>query len=154
IRVQKNHVIGRSWSETTQFSGQFPSYCLQPNGNPTVTVTFPDGKTYTFAATTTPQCQPFGPISAPTLSFGQLPGHGATLGAKLVPADGGSVLFGGVAPGSGDLVAFNSATYDPTQFILTTADGTKYALDQNIGLTSLTDPNGNTLTITPNGITS
>jgi RHS repeat-associated protein len=154
IRLQKNRVLGRSWTETAQTSGFFPQFCLQPNGNPTVTITFPDGKTYAFAAVSAPQCQVAGPITAPTLAFQQLPGTADTAGATLVPVDGGSVLFAGNIPGSGDLTDFNALTYNPTQFILTTADGTQYTIDQNLGLTHLLDRYGNTLTISSSGIVS
>ena len=154
IRLQKNRVLGRNWTENEQTSGFFPQYCLQPDGNPTVTITFPDGKTYAFAAVTTPQCQTAGPITAPTFSFQELPGTTDTAGAALVPADGGNVLFGGSVPGSGDLTDYNSQTYNPTLYVLTTADGTQYTIDQNLGLTHLQDRYGNTLTISSTGIVS
>jgi len=44
IRLQKNHVLGKGWTEDYHFSGQFPVYCLQSNTNKVVSVVFPDGK--------------------------------------------------------------------------------------------------------------
>ena len=44
--------------------------------------------------------------------------------------------------------------YNPDDYTLTTTDGTKYQYNQFNGLQKVTDPNGNTLTYTANGITS
>src|SRR5258708_5958071 len=154
IRLQKNRVIGKNWNETVLLSGYFPQYCLDSITNKIVTITFPDGRTYTFAAGSGPECQSFGPISAPTLTFTELPGTAGTAGATLVPADGGQVNFGGSIPGSGDLLDYSGQTYNPTLFVLTTSDGTAYTIDQFLGLTKLVDRYGNTLTISANGIIS
>jgi len=40
-----------------------------------------------------------------------------------VSADGGQAQFGGSIPGTGDLLDFSGLTYNPTLFVLTTADG-------------------------------
>src|SRR5205823_13306806 len=43
IRVQKTGgAIGKGWDEEVQWSGFFPTYCLQPVKNHFVSVTFPD----------------------------------------------------------------------------------------------------------------
>jgi len=154
IHLQKNGIIGKNWNETVQTSGYFPQYCLDPNNNKSVTVTFPDGKTYVFVAGSGPECQSFAPISSPTLVFQEQPGTSGTAGATLVPADGGQVNFGGSAPGTGDLLDFSGNTYNPTLFVLTTADGTSYTIDELLGLTQLVDRYGNTLTVSANGMTS
>jgi len=39
-------------------------------------------------------------------------------------------------------------------FILTTREGYKYTIDQKLGVTNMSDPNGNTLTISSSGIVS
>ncbi|MDZ7679055.1 MAG: hypothetical protein U5K29_10935 [Acidimicrobiales bacterium] len=44
--------------------------------------------------------------------------------------------------------------YDPQRFVLTAADGTEYVLDRDTGLVSATDRNGNTITVTPDGVVS
>jgi RHS repeat-associated protein len=154
IRLQKNRVIGKNWNESVQLGGYFPQYCLDPIGDKNVTITFPDGRVYSFAAGSGPECQSVGPISAPTLTFTELPGSAGTAGATLVPADGGLVNFAGSVPGSADLLDYSGQTYNPTLFVLTTADGTAYTIDQFLGLTKLVDRSGNTLTITASGIIS
>ncbi|MBT9316451.1 DUF4114 domain-containing protein [Leptothoe spongobia] len=44
--------------------------------------------------------------------------------------------------------------YNPSEYILTTKDGTKYRYDEDAGLQTITDRNGNVLTYTEDGITS
>jgi len=153
IRVQKNRNLSLNWQETQTFSGQLPQYCLFATDNKVVTVTFPDGRVFTFRTGQAPQCQLAGNISTATLSFTELPGTSNTAGATLAPADGGQFLVDGSTPGAVSLIGFDGNPYNPTAFILQTADGTKYTIDQRLGLTGVTDANGNTLTITLNGIT-
>lgn len=152
-RLQKNHILGQAWQETVTFQGQFPQYCLQPATPQIVTITFPDGKVYRFQASTNPSCTLAAPITAPTMTFTQMPTSSNTAGATLVPQDGGAVILNGSIPGAVSLDGYDGNTYNPTAFTLTTADGTVYSLDQKLGVTSLRDINGNTLTISATGIT-
>jgi len=154
VRVQKNRNLGLGWQETVTWSGNFPQYCLQPGSSGIVTVTFAGGKVYRFQAGSTPQCQQYGPITAPVLSFTQLPGEAGTAGATLTPADGGADLVDGSVPGPVNLLGYDGLPYNPTTYILKTLDGTFFTIDQKLGLTAVTDTNGNTLTIGPNGILS
>ena len=85
-----------------------------------VTVTFPDDRVYKFQARQ--QCNNFGPISAPTITFAQVPTEGNTAGAALVPAGGGSALTDGSIPGPLNLIDFGANIYNPTVFTLTTAE--------------------------------
>jgi len=156
VHLQKSRNLGFSWLESIYYSGpyQIPTSCLDPTTQKIVTVTFPGGKIYRFQAGNNIECQNFGPITAPVLTFTELPGPANTAGATLAPADGGSVLLDGAVPGPVNLLAYDGTIYNPTVFILKTADGTSYTIDQVLGLTSVTDTNGNTLTISANGITS
>jgi RHS repeat-associated protein len=153
VQLQKNRVLGKSWNETFN-GGGFTSYCLQSINNVTATVTFPDGRQYNFQAVSTPQCQQGGPITAPTVGFVELPGSAGTDGATLKPADGGAALVDNSVPGNVNLVDYNFQPYNPTVFILTTREGYKYTIDQQLGVTNMSDPNGNTLTISSTGIVS
>ncbi len=152
VRLQKNRNLGLSWSEDLQYSGFLPQFCLQPTSARIVTATFPDGKVYKFQAAR--QCQAVVAITNPTVTFRQLPGTAGTAGATLVPLDGGSALIDGGVPGVVNLIGFDGLPYNPTVFRLTTAQGFSYVIDQRLGVTSLTDPNGNTLTIGANGVLS
>jgi len=153
-RLEKNRNLGRQWEETVDLSSFFPQYCVQPVGERIVTITFPDGRVYKFRAKNNKVCQVAAPIQVPSLAFEQLPSGPGTAGATLAPADGASLLFSANVPGVVDLVDFNTNVYNPTLFRLRTAEGYTYLIDQKLGVTSVTDPNGNTLTINANGITS
>jgi RHS repeat-associated protein len=154
IRVQKSRSLSPNWQETQTFSGYLPNYCLFATDNKIVTVTFPDGRVFTFQTGGTQMCQQIGEITTGTLTFTEQPGPANTAGATLTAADGGQFLVDGNAPGAVSLVGYDGNPYNPTAFVLQTADGTKLTVDQKLGLTAVTDKNGNTLTITPNGITS
>jgi len=154
IRVQKSRSLAPNWQETQTFSGFLPQYCLFATDNKIVTVTFPDGRVFTFQTGGTQMCQQIGEITTATLSFTEQPGPANTAGATLTAADGGQFLVDGNAPGAVSLVGYDGNPYNPTTFVLQTADGTKFTIDQKLGLTAVTDTNGNTLTITPNGIIS
>jgi RHS repeat-associated protein len=153
-RLQKNHPIGQSWQETVTVSSGFPQYCLQPTSNTVVTVTLPDGKVYSFQPVSSPQCQLDAPITDPTITYTQIQGAAGTNGATLVSTDGGAAVVNGDLPGAVSLSGFDGNTYNPTIFKLTTAQGQSFVIDQQLGITSLTDTNGNTLTFTANGIQS
>jgi RHS repeat-associated protein len=153
VRVQKNHNLGLAWQETVIYSGGFPQYCVQPTVPTTVTVTFPDGKVYSFQSSLAQQCQLDAPITVGTLSFVQLPGPATTAGATLTPLDGGALLIGGDIPGAVSLIGYDGNIYNPTAFLLKTAQGVTYTLDQAHGVTKVADLNGNSLSIGANGIT-
>jgi RHS repeat-associated protein len=154
IRVQKSRSLSPNWQETQSFSGYLPSYCLFATDNKIVTITFPDGRVFTFQTGGAQMCQQVGQIVAGTLTFLEQPGPANTAGATLTPADGGQFVVDGNAPGAVSLVGYDGNPYNPTTFILQTVDGTKFTIDQKLGLTAVTDTNGNTLTVTPNGIVS
>lgn len=153
IRLQKNHNLGLNWQETQTQSGYLPQFCINATDNKIVTVTFPDGRVFTFQPNAG-GCQLSGDISAATLGFTQEPGPASTAGATLVPADGGQFVVEGSAPGPVRFFGYDGNAYNPTTFILTTNDGTHYTIDQKVGLTSVTDTNSNTLTVSPQGISS
>src|SRR6185312_14672330 len=146
--------IGSGWEEDQNWSGFFPTYCLQPLKNHTVSVTFPDGKVYKFQAVNTPQCQQLVPIDAPQVGFTQIPAGSATAGATLTPIGDTDLFIDAGIPGPVNLINAEVEFADFTQYQLKTAEGFTYVLDQKLGATSVTDPNGNTLTINNSGVTS
>jgi RHS repeat-associated protein len=152
IRLQKSRNFTSFWEETVDATQLIPQYCVFSDNHKFVTITFPDGKVYKFEAALSPQCQLAGPIVSPTVSFNQLPGEAGTAGATLAPADDIQVLIDGSVPGTFNLVQADGSSYNPTVFKLTTADGFSYVIDQATGLKSVTDTNGNTLTVTPDGL--
>jgi RHS repeat-associated protein len=153
VRVQKNRPLGQKWEETTTSAVGQPSYsCLQSVGPRMVIITFVDGRQYRFQATSNPECS-IAVIEAPHIRFVELLRSPETQGATLRALDDAPLLDGAV-PGVVNLLDYNQNPYDPTQFELTTAEGYVYVIDQTLGVTQMRDANGNTLTITANGITS
>jgi len=154
VRVEKTVPIGKFWKETQEGYFAFPSYCLKPTKANVVSITFPNGKVYRFSVETSPGCQPLAPIDSPQIALTPLPG---TLG-KLAIADADPVAFvrlnGGI-PGPVQLTDTDGfGIYDPKEFQLTTEDGTVFLVRQFVGVEAITDRNGNTLTIAPDGVRS
>lgn len=152
-RLQRNRNIGFGWTETASQTA-FPTFCLISNNDRFVTISFPDGRIYKFRAMAVPECDIINPITVPSLGFQQVPTGSATAGATLTPADGASLLLDGAVPGPVDIVDLTGQPYNPTVFRLSTMEGFTYVIDQNLGVTSITDPNGNVINIGPNGISS
>jgi RHS repeat-associated protein/uncharacterized repeat protein (TIGR01451 family) len=155
VRVQKTGgAIGTGWDEEVQWSGFFPTYCLQPVKNHTVSVTFPDGKVYKFQAASSPACQQIVPITNPQIAFTQISTGASTANATLTPIGDVDFLLDGGVPGPVNILDFDLNFADYSQFQLTTAEGYSYILDQQRGATRVTDPTGNTLTLNTNGMIS
>ncbi|MCU7919309.1 MAG: putative Ig domain-containing protein [Candidatus Thiodiazotropha sp. (ex Epidulcina cf. delphinae)] len=143
VKVEENIKLGLNWTQTSS-GGFFPSYCVDPVGAHVVTVTLPDGKVEAFDMGVTPHCNTLIPLQFVDPVFTARAGTTST----LVVEDVGQLWYSGgtlLDPGFFD-------TYDPSRYTLTTAEGYVYALDQNFGIRTVTDPNGNTLTYSSNGI--
>ncbi len=123
----------------------FVPLCFESSRPHYVTVTWPDGRVEMFDLT---------PAKGSTFLSGLTSAEftaKARTTSKLEAVDS-SLYFS-----NGDLLGgfFGSGgIYDPQRFRLTAKDGTAYLLDRTGGLISATDRNGNTLTVTPNGIVS
>ncbi|HZS44651.1 MAG TPA: DUF6531 domain-containing protein, partial [Blastocatellia bacterium] len=153
IRIEKTGTLGDHWKEDST-GGLLPTYSLQSTKPRIVTIIFPDDKVYKFQVTTSPSSQRLGPITGGTIGFTQMPGATGTAGARLEVVGSTDFLVSGSVPGLVQLVDINSQNlFNPTRFKLTVAEGYSYLIDQGFGVQSITDPNGNTLTINPNGIT-
>jgi RHS repeat-associated protein len=145
IKIEENKNPGEGWSQTSS-GGDFPTYCVGSDGERYVTVTLPGGKVEEFDMTVTPRCQALAPIQYPAISYTPRPGTTSTLQAK----NAGQVYY------SNSGVLFDMDTlepYNPTQYLLTTADGTAYDLDQGFGVKSVRDTNGNTVIYSTSGVT-
>jgi RHS repeat-associated protein len=169
VRLQKNRSLSRNWEQTVTGSPWDLSLAYHLNGGKPriVTITFPDGRVEKFQFVPNPMDQALLPIEYPQWRFIPL---GNTRGS-LVPAgyddpDGRFIYFAGSIPGTADLYdlnyftdwLFGSGTEEdllrhPTLFRYSTPEGYKYLIDEIAGLQSVTDPNGNTLLISTNGLT-
>ncbi len=149
IRVEKTGVVGLKWYETVS-QEVFPNYCLEPIGSHAVTVTFPGGKVFKFQPNVAPHCQRNAPITSANITFTPMPG---TVG-KLETVGSSDVQIDGSVPGPVNLIGFGGGVdiFNSFVFKFTAQDGTAYIIDQRSGLQSLSDLNGNTLTIGAGGI--
>jgi RHS repeat-associated protein len=139
-RVTENRILGVGWAITVS-GGPIPMQCLDPVGEHYVSVTLPNGRTEEFDMEVTPRCQLI--FQFANVAFRARPGTTSTLQSL----DGTDVLFSG-----GELFDFDLDLYDPSRYRLTAADGTVFDLDQAFGVRSVTDPNGNSVTFSANGI--
>jgi RHS repeat-associated protein len=167
VRLQKNRPLGRNWVEYSTGSPFDLSlaYHLDPGNARIVTITFPDGRVEKFELDPYPLNQALEPIEFPQWNFTPI---GNTRGT-LVPAtydevDGNFLIAVGDIPGTVDLNDLNFFSGNPiangstlqsypTLFRYTSPEGYKYLIDEVGGLKSVTDPNGNTLVVSTNGLT-
>lgn len=148
LRLSENGKLGLNW-ESTRTGVIIPNYCLQPSRAHVVTVTLPEGRVLEFEPVLTPSCQQVLPVQQTTVTFRPLPGSVGTL-AALDSAD--AFVLGG-QPGPVQLVSIDTIEIlDPTLYRLTLPEGESYVIHQQLGVQSLTDRNGNTLTVGAGGI--
>lgn len=144
VRVHESRTIGLGWSLNEYRSGFFSNWCVQPQGDPIVTIALPDGKLEKFRAKAVPECQQIVPNIDVQIAFEPLPGTTS----KLEQTSLGSVrLNAGQLIDLGDI-----GPADPDDYALTTKEGVRYDVRQGVGIRRVTDPDGNTLTYTRDGI--
>jgi RHS repeat-associated protein len=149
VRVEETDAAGLAWQGTVS-PGFFATYCLTSQKPPVVTLTLPDGRVLDFQMTLTPACQPFAPIDFAHVSYAPV---GTTLGT-LVPASGADVYVFASWPGPAELYdAADFSLFDPSLYRYTSPDGRVFLVHDTQGLKSVTDLSGNSLTVSPNGIT-
>lgn len=169
IRLQKNRHLGRAWDQSSS-GGLFPTYCIDTTKPRVVTITFPDGKAQKFEMVLAPTCQTLAPLIYPDVVFVPVGGNTRGTLTPLFEFDGETVpddqlVFGAFAgiPGRGDFISFerlvnpppgpaDNLLFNPDLFEFRSPEGYRYILSETNGLRSVTDPNGNTLTIATNGI--
>ena len=135
IRIEKSQSEGLNWSQ--ERSGW--TYYLQALGEHNVTVVLPNGAVQAFEFTPTPWYQSFVPLAATRAAYTPKPGTFST----LEPVGDRDLLVGD----DGVLYDYNGNPYDPHLYKMTLSTGAYMILDAQSGLKSITDPNGNTLTI-------
>jgi RHS repeat-associated protein len=136
----------------------FPSTCTYPLSEKLVTVTLPNGDVETFSTIAHPVTGGVVSISDPncTLVGGRYidiifdPRDGTD--SELVSLDGKSLYLTNVAGGNLALDIIETEAFDVQKYQLTTRAGYIYKLDQYFGIETITDPNGNTITYSDDGI--
>ncbi|WP_199524821.1 Ig-like domain-containing protein [Pseudoalteromonas sp. bablab_jr011] len=145
IRIQESRTLGKGWGLNEYRSGFFSNWCVEPNGDPIVTITLPDGRIEKFKAKANPHCNQIIPIQDVTLEFEAIDGTTSTLTQKS---------YGLLRVYAGDLVDLGDPgnPVDPTQYQLVTVDGYTFDLNEGFTIERITTPTGHTLTYTKNGI--
>jgi large repetitive protein len=127
--------------------GRFGSTQLVPTANHLVTIEMPDGRTEFFRLTPSPTVSPFRPLPQTSARYSPLPG---TTGSLALLGDTNL----DVIPGSFGVQLLDASfdVFDPGRLRYTTQDGTQVVFDEERDVESITDPNGNTITIDDDGI--
>lgn len=155
VRVEKTQPVGQFWQETQRPIFFFSEFCLEPTKAAQVAITFGDGRTFKFDAAADlgggNSCSVLFPALFGNIVFTPEPG---TVGA-LVAIDDASFQVSGGPVGPVTLLSQSTFdTIDPRRFQLTTGEGTVYVLNQDTGIESITDRNGNSLAFGAGGIVS
>ncbi len=137
IRIYTNGPLGYGWNMEYDWR---KGVTFNPTRSHIITVDWGNGKTDKFTMTAKPRNDA---------------GMGYTAGIYFTPMNGStSSLLAEETPGyymcsQGYLVDDEEYTlFDPQNWTLTTADGTKYAINSTQGLQSITDKSGQTMTFT------
>ncbi len=144
VRIHESRTIGLGWSLNQYRSGFFSNWCVQPMGDPVVTIALPDGKLEKFRAKAVPECQFLVPNVDVQLAFEPLPGTYS----KLERTSYGTLRLNGnqlIDLGEGEPA-------DPNYYRLTTKEGMAYDIDQRQGIRKVTDLDGNSLTYSRDGV--
>lgn len=150
-RYTNNRKQGDGWVFS---SGSLPCQGVSPTKSHVTEIRFSDQEIYRFAFNVT---TPPGGSSPPCLGRGRFLQVGGRPGAKLEDINHlGEPYVTLVGTGSDQIADYEDlggATYEPADVRLTTRDGRQFDLHITRGLTRIADTNGNSVTITPNGIT-
>jgi RHS repeat-associated protein len=151
VRVEKSGKTGAYWQQQFTDLGVVAQFCLMPTQAASVAITFPSGRQYRFVPQVSPQCQLQSENTAPDIVWVST-SDPQSPSLKLVAAGSTSVFARDVANGVTELQDDNLNIWDPRQFTLTLENGTVYQIDQDKGVTQITDAGGNVLTVSPHGI--
>lgn len=145
VRVHESRTVGLGWNLNEYSSGLFSNWCVEPNGDPVVSVTLPNGRIEKFVAKASPHCQQIVPQTDVNIVFEPMAGTTSTISQSS---------FGLVRLYNGNIVDLGEPDkpIDPDHYKLTTADGFVYSLDQNFGVRNVSEPTGHSLTFTKDGV--
>jgi RHS repeat-associated protein len=145
VRVTTTRAPGDGWE--VYKSGI--NYELDPKSNRYITVTLPSGRVETFDLRITPSSSPLVPFETLRASVVARPGTQGTLEILSNP----DLLI--VDPQPGPVTLVDDATLEsfaPDRFRYRQRDGTEFIVTRSHGVESAKDANGNSITVTPGGI--
>jgi RHS repeat-associated protein len=151
VTLATNGALGNNWVGTNS-GGLFANYCINPSSSHVVTITFADGTVFQFQPTLAPACQQLVPLSQTNVTF--TPISTTPPNASLAIVGSNLTFIDGSFPGAITLLDLDDVTtFDPDLYQLTMPDGRVLRISQSSGLQSVTDPDGNKLTVSASGIT-
>jgi len=154
VRVQKNRHLGNAWWQTPQSGSGIQFYDVLPQRDRVVSVVMPDGVTHRFRAGALVKNRDGDPDDR---SFAVVVKRGkyrfypiGDTTSVLEPLDTDNQLaedfyIGGTNEQDLSVDEFGFQPFNPSRYRLTIADGTRYTLDEAIGLIELRDLDGNSL---------
>lgn len=170
VRLIERGVPGDRWQSNLDVPGgviPFFSYILEPQEAHLILILFPDGTLYKFRPTIVPDRQLLVPPTIVNMEYTPIDGTDATL-VSLDQSGQSLQVVGSFPPppidvGDGPPAPFTPPPvqlwtqgeidlYNPNLYRLTLPDGRQFVIHQTNGLQSITDLNGNVLTMTSNGI--
>lgn len=155
IQMYEGSELGANWEQISKKVGMFTQYSFQPTQSHDVVITYGDGKSDTFEVGIDYKGQtPIVPIRIVDATYRCKTNSKVKLeivGNKTMECIGGL----------GTTTFFPEGEYsnldqpmDPQVFKLTREDGTEIIFQKQNGIQSITDKNGNQITVDKNGITS
>ncbi|MEO6687855.1 MAG: RHS repeat-associated core domain-containing protein [Dokdonella sp.] len=145
VKLQRNRPLGEQWE---LYQPGFLTFCIRPIGKRVVSIALSDGKVHQFDVVASQECDTGQVPAVFDMAFNPRPGTTSSLDIL----DGGSLLYqGGTVYDPDDGSAFDSMLYH-----LTTIENYQYYLRSDDGantfkVVQITDPNGETLTLNPQG---
>ncbi len=146
LELSESGVIGKDW--VLQQIG-LKKYLNQSKPH-YITVTYPDGKIDEFSVSASPNNWNIWDSPDIDISFPAKAGTYSKL--KCLDVDPNDLIVFPPDDGDVELVLWNLDTFDPNRYELTTAEGNVYVINQQTGLESIKDSNGNTVTFSANGV--
>ena len=148
VNLQRNRPLGEDWE---LYQPGFLTFCIRPIGKRVVSIALADGKVHQFDVAASPDCDTAQTPVSFTMAFN--PRSGTT--STLVALDAADLLYQGGTVFDPD----TAAAFDSVQYQLTTIDNYKYLLQSGDGahtfkVVQIVDPNGETITLSPQGIVS
>lgn len=158
VRLQKNRSLAHHWQDQENGGNVICPFSMADLREHLVTITLPDNKTYRFQARainknmvnqipSRQNCFLSFDLNPILLRFDPI---GNTY--AILELDGDPEAF--YVPGDGFYQDDLLTPFNPTRFVLTLDDGTRFLIDELLGLLSMTDLNGNSLAVSETSITS
>ncbi|HUQ87853.1 MAG TPA: PKD domain-containing protein [Vicinamibacterales bacterium] len=148
LRLRTNRPMYSGWNGTKS-GGFLPNYCVTAGDDHKVSITLADGTVEEFDMALDTPCQQIQPPQTANVIWNRRPGTRGTLAS----IDQSDVWINGSFPGTVELLDGSlTDLFDPQTFRYTTYEGMQFVINKTAGVQSAKDPDGNTLTFTPNGI--